>query len=209
MLHNKLLEIAIEQFGKFGFEGASTREIARASDTAMSSITYHFGGKEGLYLAAADHIAACVRERQGPQMAAVKEMANAGDLTRVQARDCLLALLDSFAQMMLEPASEDWARYIVREQQAPTEAFERLYNGMMRDVIEAFVRLVRVIRSDLSLPEAKALTVLLYGQTLIFRTGRAAVCRVLGVETLSAADGDLLRTQLRATAICILNGGSE
>ena len=209
MLQNTLLEMAIEHFGKFGFEGASTREIARASGTAMSSITYHFGGKEGLYLAAADHIAACVRERQNAQMAAVKEMANAPDITRDQARDCLLALLDSFAQMMLEPASEDWARYIVREQQAPTEAFERLYNGMMRDVIEAFVRLVCVIRSDLSLPEAKALTVLLYGQTLIFRTGRAAVCRVLGVETLSAADGNLLRTQLRATATCILNGGSE
>src|SRR3546814_4490035 len=31
-------------------------DLAKAAGTAMSSITYHYGGKEGLYLAAADYI---------------------------------------------------------------------------------------------------------------------------------------------------------
>src|SRR3546814_10523816 len=43
-------------FGRKGLDGASTRGIAKAAGTAMSSITYHYGGKEGLYLAAADYI---------------------------------------------------------------------------------------------------------------------------------------------------------
>ena len=48
--------MAIEHFGRFGLEGASTREIAKAAGKPMSAITYHFGGKEGLYLACARHI---------------------------------------------------------------------------------------------------------------------------------------------------------
>ncbi len=57
MVQQRLLDIAVEAFGRHGLEGASTREIAKAAGTAMSSITYHYGGKEGLYLAAAEHVA--------------------------------------------------------------------------------------------------------------------------------------------------------
>ena len=57
MVQSRLLDIAISEFGAKGLEGASTRGIAAAAGTAMSSITYHYGGKEGLYLAAADRIA--------------------------------------------------------------------------------------------------------------------------------------------------------
>ena len=53
-----ILIFAVREFGSKGLDGASTRGIAEAAGTAMSSITYHFGGKEGLYLAAAEHIAA-------------------------------------------------------------------------------------------------------------------------------------------------------
>src|SRR3546814_15646539 len=56
MIQNRLLETAVREFGRKGLDGASTRGIAKAAGTAMSSITYHYGGKEGLYLAAADYI---------------------------------------------------------------------------------------------------------------------------------------------------------
>ena len=65
MVQQRLLEIAVREFGLKGLEGASTRGIAAAAGTAMSSITYHYGGKEGLYLAAADHIAAQMGGRDG------------------------------------------------------------------------------------------------------------------------------------------------
>src|SRR3546814_17899513 len=52
MIQNRLLETAVREFGRKGLAGASTRGIATAAGTALSSITYHYGGKEGLYLAA-------------------------------------------------------------------------------------------------------------------------------------------------------------
>lgn len=44
-----LVEAAIEAFAAKGFEGASVREIARAAGANLAAISYHFGGKEGLY----------------------------------------------------------------------------------------------------------------------------------------------------------------
>ena len=204
MLQERLIETAIGQFGRFGFDGASTREIARASETAMSSITYHFGGKEGLYLACADYIAAKAKERNP---AVFELLAEGVPADRADAVEQCLAILDGFAQTMLHPASESWASFIVREQQAPTEAFERIYQGMMKGLIEGFGALVAVVRPDLGEQERRALSVLLFGQALILRAGRASVCKALGTDTLGETEAALLRSQLRANSLCILNGG--
>ncbi|NYT41498.1 CerR family C-terminal domain-containing protein [Sphingomonas sp. R-74633] len=203
MTSQTLIETAIDQFGRHGFEGASTREIARASGTAMSSITYHFGGKQGLYLAAADHIAACVRQIQGPAIEGARAVAENG--TREQATEALLALLDGFAMMMLSPQTEAWSLFITREQQAPTEAFDRLYTGVMQGIVDVFVSLIARIRTDLPEREVLALGLMLFGQCLVLRVCRAAVLRILTVETIDEPTTKLLRARLRANALCILS----
>ena len=195
MVSKTLLQTAIEQFGRLGFEGASTRDIARASGTAMSSITYHFGGKEGLYLAAADHIAESIAAMQAPVLEAVKA---AGAPSREAAVEALLAIIDSMAMMMLSPESEDWARFIIREQQAPTEAFERLYKGVMEKVLGVVVGLMARVRPDYDDRTLRASAILLVGQAMMLRAGRAAVCRALGAETIDAPLARLLRAHLRA-----------
>ena len=203
MTSQTLIETAIEQFGRHGFEGASTREIARASGTAMSSITYHFGGKQGLYLAAADHIAASVRQIQGPALEAARAVAENG--TRAQAIEALLAVLDGFALMMISPQTEAWALFITREQQNPTEAFDRLYTGVMQGVVDTFVAALARIRTDLPDSEVRAMGILLFGQCLVLRVCRAAVTRILAVEAIDEPTAKLLRARLRANALCILS----
>ncbi|MBZ6075451.1 TetR/AcrR family transcriptional regulator [Microvirga puerhi] len=44
-----LLDAAIAVFSEKGYEGASVREITREAHANQAAITYHFGGKEGLY----------------------------------------------------------------------------------------------------------------------------------------------------------------
>lgn len=202
MLPEKLLNTAIDHFGRFGFEGASTREIAKASGTAMSSITYHFGGKEGLYLAAADHIATGIMAVQGDRVAAARA---AGRASRNAAIQGVLGVIDGFALMMLSAEAAPWARFITREQQYPTEAFDRLYDGAMRSLSEAIVELVSRARPDLTEAEAKATTILLIGQALVLRAGRASVCRVMAVDRVDDATATLLRARLRANTLCILS----
>ena len=63
-MRERLISVAIQQFGEHGFAGASTRDIAAAADTTMSNITYHFGGKDGLITAIAEHRSAALNARR-------------------------------------------------------------------------------------------------------------------------------------------------
>lgn len=202
MVSATLLDTAIDQFGRLGFEGASTRDIARASGTAMSSITYHFGGKHGLYLAAAEHIAASIRALQGENVA---RAVAAGHESREAAMEALATILDGLAQMMLRPETESWSRFIIREQQFPTEAFDVLFAKAMQPILEAFIELIGRARPDLARREAVAMAILLFGQAIVLRAGRAAVCRALQVEQIDDETALLLRTRLRANVLCILS----
>ena len=127
MLQQRLLDIAIAEFGAKGLEGASTRGIAKAAGTAMSSITYHYGGKEGLYLAAADHIAAQIGEHMAP---ALELGALSPGMTASAARTAVQHILARFIETMGTKNSA-FSLFIVREQMEPTEAFDRIYGGLM------------------------------------------------------------------------------
>ena len=52
----RLLEAALQVFATHGFEGATTREIARQAGVALAALPYHFTTKEALWRAAADRI---------------------------------------------------------------------------------------------------------------------------------------------------------
>ncbi|MDP5279662.1 CerR family C-terminal domain-containing protein [Sphingomonas sp. DG1-23] len=202
MVSATLLDTAIDQFGRLGFEGASTRDIARASGTAMSSITYHFGGKQGLYLAAAEHIAAAIRALQSESVA---RAVAAGRESGGAATEALAAILDGLAQMMLRPETEAWSRFIIREQQFPTEAFDILFAKAMQPILDAFIELIGRARPDLARRDAVAMAILLFGQAMVLRAGRAAVCRALQVDQIDDGTAALLRARLRANVLCILS----
>lgn len=189
-------------FGRRGFEGASTRDIASAADTAMSSITYHFGSKQGLYLACADYIAAQIRERQAEALAL---FVDAAGLSREEAIERILLIGDSLAVMMLHPASANWARFIVREQQDPTEAFERLWNGAMKDLLLGIQALLSRICPEHTPQELRSLAMLLFGQVMVMRAARASVCKALEVDELGEQEAILLRKRLRQNTLAILN----
>ncbi|TIX80566.1 MAG: TetR family transcriptional regulator, partial [Mesorhizobium sp.] len=55
MTRAALVRAALKLFGRQGFDGTSTREIAAEAKANIGSIAYHFGGKEGLRAAAADY----------------------------------------------------------------------------------------------------------------------------------------------------------
>jgi AcrR family transcriptional regulator len=175
MAHDRLLEVAVREFGQKGLEGASTRGIAAAAGTAMSSITYHFGSKEGLYLAAADYIAA--------QMAdLVKERAPVDDGVPddpAAARAALHAMLAALLTKMSTERSEAWSLFIVREQIRPTEAFDRIFGGPMGHMMRRMVDLVAVAAGLTDRTVARVTMLTLFGQVLVTRAAQAACSRIL------------------------------
>lgn len=61
----RIVDAALDCFSKSGFQGASTREIARQAGTNQGLITYHFSSKEDLWRAAVDRIFGQAKEQIG------------------------------------------------------------------------------------------------------------------------------------------------
>ena len=58
----KLIDVATRLFAERGLNGVSIREISQAAGASISMISYHFGGKEGLYSAVLQEQFACFTE---------------------------------------------------------------------------------------------------------------------------------------------------
>ena len=121
-----------------------------------------------------------------------------------EARAALLTLLENFARLMLAPESESWSQFMVREQQRPTEAFERLYARIMKPVLDTALGFIRITRPSLSEEEARVLVMNMVGMALILRIGRACVSRTMGVDDLDEATANTLIAGLRRSALHLL-----
>jgi len=177
----RLLEAGLQLFGKYGFDGVSTRELAKTAGVNLAAIPYHFGGKEGVYLAVVDHLASAVEK---PVNAMVAEIDGALDRTRSRAdtEDLLARLIGTLARILL--GSDQQAlriRFMMREQLQPTAAFERLYARFIEHVHRCVTGLVaRLLDSDPNEPLTILRAHALFGQILGFAVAQATIRRRMG-----------------------------
>lgn len=203
MSQSRLLDIAIGEFGAKGLEGASTRGIAAAAGTAMSAITYHFGGKEGLYLAAADHIAQHMAEDIGAEIDVTASIARADPTAATAGIQRIIARM---ADKMGGPASADWSLFILREQMNPSAAFDRIYGGAMGAILETIAELVCVATGHPERRAARIVTITLMGQVMALRGSRAACLRLLEHDTIDPGDLAEIKGRIAANIDAILAG---
>ncbi len=196
----KLVDAALPIFGLRGLEGASTREIAKAAGKPMSAITYHFGGKEGLYLACARHIS----ETLGLLIGAAADEQAATD--RAEARGMIAQLMGLLVNAMLRNETAPFVRFIVREQQEPTAAFDIIYAGGLGRALLRLCALLGVI-ADGRIPdiEVRVRVIALMGQVMGFRIGRAATLRLTGWTDLGDMERALIDRVIQSHLGAILD----
>ena len=73
-----LIAAALDLFGAKASRRPRPAPIAAAAGANLASIAYHFGGKQGLRLACADHVVETIRGALGPALAAALDAADAG-----------------------------------------------------------------------------------------------------------------------------------
>ena len=181
----RLVEVAIELFGVVGFDGTSTRAIAGMAGVSLAAIPYHFATKENLYLAAASSIAEQVSQRLEPALSRLEDELLNRALSRKQAIDLLETAFGPFVMMLASSDSEKWARFMLREQATPTEAFEILYASNVGRFFRTIIHLTAIASGDVPGSRASRVRGLtLLGQALAFRAARALSLRTLEREDL-------------------------
>jgi len=191
----RLIEAGLEVFGRDGFDGANTRALARRAGVNLAAIPYYFGGKGGLYVAVAEHIADRLSEALGPALAALEAAAADPDVPREEIAARLHALVSAWVETLLgRPEAERWAQFVIREQMAPTEAFDVLYRRVMVRLHAACAALLgRLVGRPADDPEVRLRAFTLVGQVLIFRIGRHAVQRRMGWKTYGPRQREAIR----------------
>jgi AcrR family transcriptional regulator len=124
----RLVEAALQVFASHGFEGATTREIARRAGVALAALPYHFTTKEALWRAAADRIFGLLGETFRKRLAGLEGV----DLpTRLR-----LVLRDF---VRFQAAHPELHRFMIQEGIAKTPRLEWLVETHIRPIYE-FVR---------------------------------------------------------------------
>lgn len=203
----QLIEAALDVFGRLGYEGASTREIAKAANANLAAIVYHFGGKEALHIAVAEHVVASILAKIGPTVAAAA-MPEA-TATSDAARATLHRLIGTMIEVLLGSAeAARWARFIVREQLQPTAAFDVIYRFMSGSLVTA----THVVATILGTPEddtTRLRVLTLLGQVLVFRVAQALVLRRMAWSAIGDAERAEIKKIILQNVDSILEGAKS
>jgi AcrR family transcriptional regulator len=185
----RLLRTSLAIFAHRDFEAVSIREIVEQAGANIAAISYHFGGKQGLYLATAEFLAETLHAELGPMLAHTRAGAEAAD------RDAAMSLLDGMIRhlvhhLVVDRLGDDAAGFILREQHQPTAAFDILYDRLMLPIERTYQLLVSRIldRGGSDNRQEVLITHALIGQILAFRAARTTVLRRLDQADFSERD---------------------
>ena len=148
-----LIDAATQVFLAEGFKAARVKDIADQAGVRLSAINYHFGGKEGLYLAVLEHHAR-LTILHAPVPAATQDVP-------LQTR--FTGFVRALVLRMLDPANPSRiASLMVREAASPTPALQVMFEhftkpqsavlfGMLREILGPSVSDDQIARAGLSI----------------------------------------------------------
>ncbi len=178
---NRLIEAGVELFSKYSFEGTSTRMLAEKAGVNLASISYHFGGKEGLYIATVQRIVRQIQAKIAPGFELVNAELGKNDLSK---RDCfklICQMLETVMRTMLSsPEARFWQGIILSEQREPTGAFDLMYEQLFSPLKKTLSHLVGLILETSPTSQKVILMVAtIISQVIIFRVARETLVRAL------------------------------
>jgi TetR/AcrR family transcriptional regulator, regulator of cefoperazone and chloramphenicol sensitivity len=191
----RLIEAGLDLFGKYSFDGASTRMLADRAQVNLASIKYYYGGKEGLYLAVAEHIVEQIDKLLGPRLAKVQEALEKEPVSKEESFRLLCELQGFLITSFLGlPQTDKWLSIIVREQLCPTEAFSILFEGFMRPLENALFGLAtRIMSSGRDNQEVKLRVFAIIGEIQVFHILPSTIKRTLNWESYGPENLDAIR----------------
>lgn len=182
----RLLEAAIDVFGKQGFSGASTRMIAGAAGVNISAIPYYFSGKEGLYQAVVEHIGTRVQSLLRNSLEEIEKHTAAKDLDAHDAIVLLEKLLTQLINFMLGSTEAlRFARIVLREQLDPSTAYDTIFGCIMAPLLTNIAAMVSAVTGICDPREARLRALAVMGQVMTFRIARETMVRLLGLKGYS------------------------
>ncbi len=182
-----LIRAGLKLFGSQGFDNVTTRALATEAGVNQAAIPYHFGGKEGLYIAVAESVVAMFGSKLDLAAPMIEAHLDQAENTTEGARAALRVVYTTFFLNALKSSQfTDLPMFVLREYQNPGLAFDILYEGALSRLHKL---MTRIAASAFDLPpeseEAILRAQVLMGQMFGFIAGRSMVFRRMGWDGYS------------------------
>ncbi|MCU7843000.1 MAG: CerR family C-terminal domain-containing protein [Candidatus Thiodiazotropha sp. (ex Monitilora ramsayi)] len=205
----RLLTVALKAFGSRDYDDVSTREIVQAAEANISAISYHFGGKRGLYLATVTYLTEQLKTGMTNRLEEIRQTANDSPPERSAGLICDF-LLHFLEHILLGEMGQHAPGIIFREQNRPTEAYDILYEKLLAPMHFTLASLIaRYRKREPSDPEIIIMAHTMIGQTVIFRIGRTTLLRRLNQTAYNRATMEALKRQLRTYYLALLDASTD
>ena len=169
----RIIDSAIQLFGQRGYDGASTRDIAKLAGVNAPALQYYFDGKEGLYRACAEHIAESAAAHFQPALAQAQAAldAHAGRTALIAAFNGLQAAIAD--HLLASQDAQDRRLFVTHEQvgHGPNllmDLLERSVRPGISDISAALIARLTGVAAEDPLTQIRAMT--LHGQLMVFYT---------------------------------------
>ena len=167
----RIIAVALELFGKRGYEKVSMRDVAARSQVNATVLHYYFEGKRGLYLACVEHIHARSRQLLGDVLDQARQ-AMATRTSRAALIEIVCLIYERSAEHLLTtPELEIWTRFMGwdNHEKAPIQSRKVLEQRIRRDFMQLMCDLIGRITGKGSDHEDTRIRVLtLGGQLAVF-----------------------------------------
>ena len=167
----RLLEAAGEIFAEYGYRAATVRQICEKAGANLAAVNYHFGDKEGLYMAVL---------RSVPSAEAEKYPSDLGLAVKATAEQKLCAYIRSLLQRVFDEGRPGWyTKIVAREITEPTRAFDALVQEAARPLHIDMASIVRELLGSAATPESVRLcTLSIISQCVYYHHARTIIQRL-------------------------------
>lgn len=201
----RILKVALDLFGQFGFAAVSVRQICDEADVNVAAINYHFEGKDNLYTAVDEYISAEIEKDMLDVFVPAREFVNSDCKDKRAAIEHLIAIHTRLTELIVPDSgeSERLVRFYLRNQLGEGKETVCDAGEQIQMLVVALIGIARDGREDHRTNAIFAAT--LFGQILVFRVERTSVLKMLKINSLSSAEvidiASIVRRNIRAMLV--------
>lgn len=143
-----LIRTGARLFARNGYHGVSMRTLAAEAEVNLATVSYHFGGKAGLYEAILQELIDLRNTITPPADEVKKRAAEAGDDPQAKG-ECASWFVNSMVHGMLGREQHIWPAFIIsRELAQPTELFPKMEKEFFNPAFDALRALTTAMLPD-------------------------------------------------------------
>jgi AcrR family transcriptional regulator len=172
----RILAAAEQIFAESGFDGATVRQIAIAADVPIALISYHFGGKEGLYKAIFELRTPIIVGQRFAGMEIAEMEADPGKRLELLVRSLIAPMFKLRAA-----EQQSWfGRILSREVSDPKSGDREIVKKMFDPVAHIFVDAMARCRPELSKEEVHWAYQAMIGTMVYIMADNGRIARLSG-----------------------------